>query len=269
MNQRPKFFRKQLVIPSEHGAWSWLLVPFLVGAAVAGEWHGAMLLVLVGGLSFFLLRQPATAWMRIRSGRGRRADLPLAAGWTMAFGVLSLLCLVGLLWLGRGAILWLTVPGAAVFAFYLVAARQRRASVRSLWMEVAGAAGLALMAPAAYIAAISQLDNLAWALWLVMAAQNVLGVLYVRLRIADTHQRAMDRRPVLVMHGAILLAMLLAAWLQWLPWLAAVPFAAFLVRAVWAVRRPRPLVNIKRFGFSEVGVELLGGLFISLGYWLS
>ena len=33
---RRKFFRKSLVIPSEHGSWSWLLVPFLVGTAGLG-----------------------------------------------------------------------------------------------------------------------------------------------------------------------------------------------------------------------------------------
>jgi hypothetical protein len=269
MSQSPRFFRKQLVIPSEHGAWSWLLVPFLVGVAVAGQWHTAVLWVLVGGLSFFLLRQPATAWVRTRSGRGRRADGPLAAGWMAAFGLLSVLSLLGLLWSGRSAILWLMLPGAAVFGLYMAAARQRRASVRSLWMEVAGAAGLALMAPAATIAATGRLDSRAWAVWGLMAAQNVLGVLYVRLRIADTHQREMDRRPVLWLHGLFLLVIVLAAWQGWLPWLAAVPFAGFFVRAIWAVRAPRPLANIKRFGFSEIGVELLGGLLVSLGYWLS
>jgi hypothetical protein len=50
--------------------------------------------------------------------------------------------------------------------------------------------------------------------------------------------------------------------------LAAVPFAGFMVRALWAVRQPRPVANIKRFGFLEVGVELLGGALIAAGYLL-
>jgi len=52
----------------------------------------------------------------------------------------------------------------------------------------------------------------------------------------------------------------------WTPLLAAVPFAGFLVRALWAVRQPRPVPDIKRFGFTEVAVELLGGALIATGY---
>ena len=54
----------------------------------------------------------------------------------------------------------------------------------------------------------------------------------------------------------------------WTPLLAAAPFAGFLVRALWAVRQPRPVADIKRFGFSEVGVELLGGALIAASYLL-
>lgn len=37
--QRRKWLRKALVMPAEHGSWSWLLVPFLVGIGVAGRHH--------------------------------------------------------------------------------------------------------------------------------------------------------------------------------------------------------------------------------------
>ena len=37
----------------------------------------------------------------------------------------------------------------------------------------------------------------------------------------------------------------------WTPLLAAAPFAGFLVRALWAVREPRPVPDIKRFGFTH------------------
>ena len=76
---RSRLFRKNLVIPTEHGSWSWLLAPFFVGAGVAsqvGAGEGQSLLplafTLVGGLCAFLVRQPASAWLRIRRGRARR-----------------------------------------------------------------------------------------------------------------------------------------------------------------------------------------------------
>ncbi|MFZ2361449.1 MAG: YwiC-like family protein, partial [Anaerolineae bacterium] len=138
---RRAFFRKSLVVPTEHGAWSWLLVPWLVGAAVglaapvnaplAGL---ALLLTLVGGLSAYMIRQPATAWLRIRQGRGRKADQSLALGWAAGFSLLALFCLLGLLLLGRTALFGLTVPFLTILLAYLLAARAGRAAMRSLSM---------------------------------------------------------------------------------------------------------------------------------------
>jgi hypothetical protein len=49
-------------------------------------------------------------------------------------------------------------------------------------------------------------------------------------------------------------------------WLAIVPFVAYLVRAGWVFYGERPLNNIRSFGFREVGVQSLGGLFIAAGF---
>jgi hypothetical protein len=266
--KRPGVFRKRLVIPAEHGSWSWLLVPFFVGVIVAGRWNLAVSLVLVGGMAGFLLRQPLSIWLRVRAGQGRKKDGPLAAAWTLGLAAVALLSLIGLFALGLTAILWLLVPIAAIFALYLVAIRQRRTNSRTTWMEVTGAAGLAAMAPAAYLAASGRLDTVAWLLWGLMAGQNGLGVLYVRLRIADTHGRTMNRRPILLAHALVLAAVGVLAYVGPTPWLAAVPFAAYFLRAAWAVARRRPVDNIKRFGFGEVGVEILGGLLIAAGWLL-
>lgn len=266
---RRTWFRKSLVVPTEHGAWSWLLVPLLVGALVGGlagdpaAYSGlAVLLTLVGGLSATMSRQPATALMRIRRGRGRKADESLALGWTVGFGATALLCLLGLLALGRSALAALALPLAGVMVMYLLAARSGRAAMRGLAMELSGAAGLALMAPAAYIAVTGLMDATAWKLWVLLALQNVLGVFYVRVRMADTRSRPASRTLMLGGHLAALLIVAAGAALAWWGWLAVIPFAGFLLRAGWAFPQPRPVANIKRFGFSEVGVELVGGLLI-------
>lgn len=269
LTSRRKIFRKSLVIPAEHGAWSWLLVPYAVGAVVASQAVPqaelpilAGLLSLVGGLSAYMVRQPATIWLRIQQGRGRRSDAPLAAGWSITLATLAGLCLLGLLALDRTDLLWLVFPAMAVAGLYLLSARRGRASLRSLGMELTGAVGLALMAPAAYGAISGQLDQTAWTLWGLMALQNALGVLYVRQRLADTHSRPSHRSLTLWGHGAALLGVVTAAILGWLPWLATLPFAGFLARALWAGWTPRPVANVRRFGFSELAVEILGGLLI-------
>lgn len=261
-------FKKTLLLPAEHGSWSWLLVPFLVGVGVAGAWSLSTFLVLIGGLSAFLVRQPATAWLRIRQGRGRRSDRSLAAAWTLAFSGVSIFSLAGLLLVGHTELLWLTPPIVLILLLYLAVARINRSQIRTLWMEVAGAAGLAVMAPAAYVATRGTLEATAWVLWAVMAAQNVVGVFYVRARIAHTHGRQVNATTVVAGHvvGLMLCAALVVTTAA--PWPLLLPFAAFALRAAWVALRPRPLHNIKRFGFSEVGVEIVSGLWIIASYHL-
>lgn len=264
--RKGRIFRKTLVIPAEHGSWFWLLVPFFVGAAVGGRVNAAVLLTLTGGLAGFLTRQPATAWVRIRRGRGRQRDEPLAAGWTIGLGLLALLSLAGLLALGHTALLWLLLPPAAMLAVYLGVAGVQRARVRNVWLEVGGAAGLALMAPAAYVAASGRLEPTAWALWGLMAAQNVLSVLYVRLRLADTKKRPANGGFVLGSHAAGVMLAAAAATASAIPWPAVALFGGLLLRAGWAVQAARPVADVRRFGFTEVGVEMAGGLWIVASY---
>lgn len=261
-----KGFRKQLLLPAEHGSWSWLLVPYLVGTAVAQTFNLAALLVLIGSLALFLLRQPATIWLRIRQGRGRQSDGTIVQRLVLGLGGVALLCLLGLLALGVTAIFWLALPVAGLLAVYVAAALGRQSSVRVLWMELAGAAGLALTAPAAMIAASGQMTAVAWWLWLLLALLNVLGVLYVRLRLADSHGRETDRRPMLGAHLVSVGVITAVVLTGHIPTLTILPFAALAGRALWAYPRPRPIPHIKKFGFTEVGVELACGLLLILAY---
>ena len=265
--KRPSRFRKQLILPAEHGSWAWLLVPFLVGTAVAQTYTLPIWLVLIGGLAFFLLRQPATVWLRVQQGRGRASDGPLALRLMQMLGGIFLLCSLGLLLQGRFVLVWLLIPFGALTAVYLVAARGQQ-STRTLKMELVGAAGLALMAPAAMLAAIGQSDPTVWLVWSLLATQNVLGVFYVRQRIADTHKRPYNRQPLFWNHLLGVVIVLGTAVAGFIPWLATLPFFGFLLRAFWATRQPRPIANIKKFGFQEVGVELIGGALIAAGYLL-
>ncbi len=263
-----RMWRKHLIVPTEHGSWSWMLVPFGVGVLVAQESHFTVWLTLMGGLSLFFMRQPAMVWTRARRGRARRTDGTLALGWLALLCLIGLLSLIGLLWAGRWMLLWMLIPITAVFSIYLFAAKQGQGAIRTLWMELAGAVALAGMAPAALIAAEEQLSTTAWVLWLVMGIQNVVGVIYVRLRIADTHKRPYPRRSVILIHaGAVGLIVLLSLF-QLAPIWLFVPFGAMLIRAIWAVANVHPIESIKQFGFTEIGVEIASGIWIVIVWQL-
>ncbi|MFQ5400941.1 MAG: YwiC-like family protein [Anaerolineae bacterium] len=255
-------------MPTEHGSWAWLLVPFSVGAGVARVLNPPLFLTLVAGLSVFLLRQPATVWLRARRGRARRQDGQAAVIWIAGLLTLAGLCLIGLLWLGRAAMLWLAGPLVVVFALYLLASSSGRTALRSQWMELTGAVALSLMAPAALIAASGRISDETWMLWGAMALQNLLGALYVRLRVHDTHGRPIGRGAIWGAHLAGLAVVAgMGAW-GTLPSPAIVPFLFFAARITWAAKRPRPIANIKRFGFTEMGIEFASGAVIVAGYWL-
>ncbi len=260
-------WRKALILPAEHGSWAWLLVPFGVGTAVARTVNLPIVLTLLAALALFLLRQPTTVWLRARRGKARRADAPLALTWMGVLGVTAVACTWLLLSWGHLYLLWLGLPLLLIFAFYLAAARYGRASLRSLGMEVSGAAALALTAPAAYLTGGGAAWPTAVGLWLLLAAQNVLGALYVRVRIADTHQRLTNRSSLVITHLIGFLLVLILGLLRWLPLLAFVPYAAILLRALWAARQPRPVSNVKRFGFLEMGVEIVCGAWITAVFW--
>ncbi|NKQ36970.1 MAG: YwiC-like family protein [Chloroflexi bacterium] len=261
-------FRKQILIPAEHGSWSWLFVPYLVGVGVAGTYSLATFLVLAAGLSVFLMRQPGMVMSRARTGRGRRSDGPIAARILVILSLTAVLSLAGLLLLGVSDILWLTIPAVVVVVLYLTASTSRHTSVRILWMEIVGAAGLALMAPAVMIAADGRITPAAWSVFFLMAWQNILSVFYVRQRIADTHQRDGSRVSSLLGSVVGVTAVIAAAVLGYVPWLAILPFLAFLLRAIWTYHKSRPIPVIKKFGFTEVGVQLIVGFVIVVSYWL-
>jgi hypothetical protein len=268
MQPRRQLFRRQLIVPTEHGSWSWFLVPWATGAAVSGQVGAPVLLTLVAGLAIFLMRQPATIWFRVRRGRARQSDGSLAVAWIVGLACVALLAVAGLLWLDRAALLWLAGPLGLVFFFYLLAARYGRAGLRTLWMELTGAAALAMTAPAALVAAHGNFNGQEWALWAVMAAQNMLGALYVRLRIHDTHQRPINRTAIAWAHGIGLGAVIMLGLREAIPSPAALPFAGFWLRAAWAAASPRPIADVKRFGFREMGVEILSGAWIATSYWI-
>lgn len=261
-------FRKQLLLPAEHGSWSWLLVPYFVGVAVGGGFNLATILVLIGGLALFLLRQPASIWVRIKQGKGRGSDLPIVQKLTIGLSMVVLLVLVGLLALELTEMLLFAIPVGALLLVYAFAKFSGRTSVRSLWVQLLGAIGLALMAPAAIMAATDGAQSLdVWVIYGLMAAFNVFGILYVRLRIMDTHKRPSSRSLVLWAHILVLTAVSVLAFLQIIPLLATLPFIGLFIRAIWVYNKPRPIPNIKKFGFTEVGVKIIEGVVIIIAYW--
>lgn len=256
--------RYRIILPSEHGSWAMMFTPFVIGAGVAGILSAPLWLCGAAALALFLARQPLGLLARVRRGKARANDGPAAWFWSALLLAVAAGAGAWLLLLGRWAILWLAVPAGIVLALTL--ALSARLGPRQLSVELLGVAGLALSAPAAYVAATGHLDLTAWLTWLLSAAHSVISVLYVRLRIDETHDRAShpQRMAVIGAHGLALAAVVGGALGGWIPPLVMLPLALLLLRAVYVGwRRPR-VANIVRFGLAETGFALaFAGLIVA------
>lgn len=261
----------KIILPSEHGSWSLMIVPFLTGAGVAAAVGSAdrlaaagIGLCLLAVLALFLARQPLTLWIRIARGKGPKSRLSEARFWTVLLATIGGAAGIGLLVLGRWPLLWLAIPAAGVLSITL--AIQAIRGPRLLVTELVGVAGLALGAPAAYASAAGWLDGSAWLVWGLAALHSVISVLYVRLRIDHAHGRATDGQAawVVIAHALSLAVVIGLAAAGWLPWPVSVGVGLLLLRSLVVARRRPAIENVARFGFTEMGLALA---FAALVVW--
>jgi hypothetical protein len=94
--------RRHVALPSDHGAWVFLISPLLIGLFAGGRWAAATPLLIVAALAAFLIRQPMTMAVKAHSGRRPREELPAARFWIFVYGVIGALAVGGLLAQGQG-----------------------------------------------------------------------------------------------------------------------------------------------------------------------
>jgi len=252
---------RTLALPNEHGAWAFLLEPALLGLGAAPSAAG---LALVGaGLGALLSQHPlGLALADLRRARRFPRTLP-ALGLAVGYAVLTALFVAAALLLG--AQLAALAPLALVLPIALVQlafdARNRGRDARA---ELAGALALGALAAAVVLAAGGPWSA-ALALWLVAAGRNVPSVLYVRARLRLQRGGAAPRGWVLASHAVAWLAVAAACLVRILPWLALVPFAVLLGRAVAGMRPSSPVLAARTVGMLEMVFGLMTVATVLLG----
>ena len=179
---RPRTAASRLLIPREHGAWGLVSLPFLAGAAVAGDWADwPALAALLAVFSVFLLRAPLLVLWRA-AGKHYRAEIKDAQFSLGAYGLLTTVAgfyllahlpPVPLLLLGGGAAL-LTLA----VLYFSVHNYQRHPA-----LQIASVIGLTASSLLAYLVARGQLDGTAFWIWTLSAAHGSASVLVVRARL--------------------------------------------------------------------------------------
>jgi hypothetical protein len=184
-------FRRSIALPSDHGSWVFLLSPLIIGLAVGGRWTTPAFYLVVAAVCGFLSRQPLVIAVKALSGRRPREDLYPALLWSTIYGAIASIHVLGLVVRGFGYILFLAIPGMAVFLWYLylVSRREERGQIG---LEILGGGVFALTAPAGLWAGSGYPDRLGWLLWALTWAQSAASIVYVYLRL---QQRLLTSSP--------------------------------------------------------------------------
>lgn len=243
---------KAVALPTEHGGWSFLIEPLILGLvlrpSIAGAWLAA------SAVFAFLARHPLKLVALDRRRGVRYPRTRLAERFLAGYAGVAASSFLMALGLGGGLIL-LPVAVAAPFAL-LALGRDLQGRSREALPEVAGALGLGASA-AAIILAGGGLPATAWLAWALGAARASTAILYVRARVrvdrgVDGRSRAALTRPVMIVHAGALLMALVAVSAAWLSPLAASAFLLLLLRAVHGLAPGCAPIRAQILGIQEV-----------------
>lgn len=251
-----------VALPAEHGSWSLVAEPILLGLLVAPTWGG--LAWALAAFAAFLTYQPLkVVWTDRRRGRwyGRTA---LAARISLLYALTTAVFAAAALWLAGPMPLLpflLALPLLGVFLFY--DQKPGRHWQAELAAPTAFAAVAGIIALAGGWAPVPAL-----ALWFVMLARSVPAVLYVRAWLRLAKGKPAQRALALAAHALALAGVGLLVNMALLPATAVVAVAILLGRAAWGLARPHPDISTKALGFLETGFGLLTAVLVAAGYWL-
>jgi len=257
-------FKKHIAIPQDHGSWVFILSPLLIGVFAGNSFSYATFDLIVAAMAAFMLRQPATALVKILSKRRSRDEFAAAIFWMAIYGLIALLALIALILKGFGYIAYLAVPGVPVFAWHLwlVSKREERRQVN---IELIATGVLSLSAPAAYWVGVGNYDPYGWWLWLLVWFQTAASIVYAYLRLSQREQaEGPDRSGQWKMEWRAALytsfnlaSVLTLSLLAVLPGLLFIPYLVQWTETMWGITHPATGWKPTRIGIRQLIVSIL------------
>ncbi len=247
-------------LPSEHGGWSFIGEPLLLGLLLVPSWGG--LALGMAAYAIFLLRQPLKVLMtdyrkRRVTPRGLLARR-FALGYALAIAAASVGVLLNLTDHLPLIPLVVAAPLLHIQLRYDMAGKSREAIA-----ELSSALAATTIAPSLVLMNGWGLSD-ALLLWVVMTAKAVSAVLYVRARLRLERNKPAALSAAYATHALALGALLLLAWLDAVPYSAAVGMGLLSARAVWGLSRWRTPQPPKVIGVQEV---VFGISYVLLAAW--
>jgi len=264
VNIRTSYFRRPIFLPQDHGSWVFLFSPLLIGLFLGGNFLSGSLSLVIASIAAFLIRQPITIAVKVYAGRRPKTDLPAARVWIVAYGILILIALIGLIQAGFSYLLLLAIPGAPVFAWHLwlVSKREER---RQINVEIVATGVLALAGPAAYWVGIGHYDSIGWWLWILVWAQTAASIVYAYLRLEQRDQTEVPAHNELWKLGIRafayttfnLVSVLTLGLVSVLPRFLFLPYLVQWVETMWGIFHPAIKWKPVRIGTRQLIVSIL------------
>lgn len=260
-----RLFRKHIAIPQDHGSWVFILSPLLIGIFAAGTFTAATFSLVIAAMAAFMLRQPAATLIKVYSGRRSRDDLPAARFWFLVYAVIALTALLALILNGFGDLLYLAVPGIAIFAWHLwlVSKREERRQVN---VEIIATGVLSLAAPAAYWVGVGHYAPAGWWLWGLVWFQSAASIVYAYLRLEQREWKSVPNRRERFRAGwraylytsfNLLAVIILGAVNNLLPRLLFIPYLIQWLETMWGIEHPAVGWKPTRIGVRQLIVSTL------------
>lgn len=252
---------RAVAIPAEHGGWSFVLEPIVLGLLVAPSAPG---LLLGTGMFFaFLARHPLKLTLSDRRRGKRLARTPLAERFALIYTAASIVGFGLAVALSSAGILLPLLAAAPLFALqaYFDATNQARAATA----ELIGVVALAASAASITLAGGWSLTP-ALALWGLLIARGLPSILYVRARLRLERGHAHDRRLPILAHIAALIAVIGMAAGGLIPAWSISALLVLLARALFGLSPYRRGHTAKQIGIQEVIFGVVAVILIALSY---
>jgi hypothetical protein len=255
-------FKKHVAVPQDHGSWVFIVSPLLIGIFAGDTIRYATFNLIIATLAAFMLRQPATALVKVLSKRRSRDELKAAYFWLIFYGLIGVLALLALIREDYGFVVYLAVPGISIFAWHLwlVSKREERRQVN---VEIIATGVLSLSAPAAYWVGIGRYDPVGWWLWILIWLQSAASIVYAYLRLSQREQaqsldgsRMWKRGRRAALYTSFNLASILTiSQLGVLPTLLFLPYLVQWLETMWGITHPATGWKPTRIGIRQLIVS--------------
>lgn len=251
---------RSVALPVEHGAWSFLLEPVILGLVLAPTASG--LCLALAALSAFLTRHPLRLAVMDRRKGARYRRTVLTERIALGYAVLAL---------GFAAAAFVLAAGPFISPILFAAplalgalALDLTARGRDLVGELLGSVALGASATAIVLAG-SGPAVVAWMAWLLLALRAVTAILYVRARLQHERAGGAPVFSVIALHTLTLAAVRGLVVIGSAPWLVTPAFTLLLLRAL-GLLTPAKGVRAQVIGVQEVLFGITTLVLLAVGF---